>query len=45
LKDVTTQLNIPVVINRKPMGDFEVVMKTIMRKKDFKSTSPSVEYK
>jgi hypothetical protein len=27
------------------MGDFEVVMKTIMRKKDFKSTSPSVEYK
>lgn len=45
LKDITTQINIPAVIKRKPMGDFEVVMKTIMRKKDFKSTSPSVEYK
>ena len=45
LKDVTTQINIPAVIKRKPMGDFEVVMKTIMRKKNFKSTSPSVEYK
>jgi len=45
LKDVTTQINIPAVIKRKPLGDFEVVMKTIMRKKDFKSTSPSVEYK
>jgi len=45
LKDVTTQLNIPAVIKRKPLGDFEVTLKTIMRKKDFKSTSPSVEYK
>lgn len=45
LKDITTQINIPAVIKRKPLGDFEVVMKTIMRKKNFKSTSPSVEYK
>jgi hypothetical protein len=43
LKDMQTDLNLPVVVNYKN-GEFEVVNKTIMRKKDFKTTSPVVKY-
>ncbi len=43
LKDLTTNLNLPVVINYKN-GEFEVVNKTIMRKKDFKSPDKTIQY-
>jgi hypothetical protein len=43
LKDMQTDLNLPVVINYKN-GEFEVVNKTIMRKKNFKTTSPEIHY-
>jgi len=43
LKDLTTNLNLPVVINYKN-GKFEVVNKTIMRKKDFKSPDKIIQY-
>tara|TARA_Y100000768_G_scaffold382646_1_gene363382 strand:+ start:1385 stop:2155 length:771 start_codon:yes stop_codon:yes gene_type:complete len=43
LKDMSSNLNLPVVINKR--GDsFEVVNKTIMRKQDFKTTSKVVRY-
>ena len=45
LKDMQADLNLPVVINYdKNKDEFEVVNKTIMRKKDFKTTSPVVQY-
>ena len=43
LKDLTTNLNLPVVINYKD-GKFEVVNKTIMRKKDFKTPDKTIQY-
>jgi len=43
LKDLTTSLNLPVVINYKD-GEFEVVNKTIMRKKDFKTPDKTIQY-
>ena len=43
LKDIQSDLNLPVVVNWKN-GEFEVVNKTIMRKKGFKTTSPVVQY-
>ena len=43
LKDIQSDLNLPVVINWKN-GEFEVVNKTIMRKKGFKSPDPVVKY-
>ena len=36
-------LNLPVVVNYKN-GEFEVVNKTIMRKKDFRTSSPEIKY-
>ena len=43
LKDMSTNLNLPVVIKTK--GDeFVVTNKTIMRKKDFKTTNPIIRY-
>ena len=43
LKDMSSNLNLPVVIKKK--GDsFEVVNKTIMRKPDFKTTSKVIRY-
>lgn len=40
IKDLQTDLNLPVVINYDRKNDeFEVVNKTIMRKKNFKTTS------
>ena len=43
LKDMSTNLNLPVVIKTK--GDsFEVTNKTIMRKPDFKTTSKIIKY-
>lgn len=43
LKDMQSDLNLPVVVNFKN-GEFEVVSKTIMRKKGFKTTSPTISY-
>jgi len=43
LKDMQSDLNLPIVVNYKN-GEFEVVNKTIMRKKGFKTTSPEIKY-
>ena len=43
LKDIQSDLNLPIVVNYKD-GEFEVVNKTIMRKKGFKTTSPEIKY-
>lgn len=43
LKDMQSDLNLPIVVNYKD-GEFEVVNKTIMRKKGFKTTSPEIKY-
>jgi hypothetical protein len=37
IKDLQSQLNLPVVINYSAKNGFEVVLKTIMRKKSFKT--------
>jgi len=44
LKDMSTNLNLPVVIKTKGDDSFEVTNKTIMRKKDFKTTSKVISY-
>ena len=45
LKDIQADLNLPVVINYdKAKNEFEVVNKTIMRKKDFKTPNKIVKY-
>jgi len=43
LKDIQSDLNLPVVVDFKN-GEFEVTNKTIMRKKDFKTTDPVLAY-
>ena len=43
LKDMETNLNLPVVIKKKG-NEFEVLNKTIMRKPDFKTTSKVIRY-
>lgn len=43
LKDLSSDLNLPVAINFKD-GEFEVVNKTIMRKKDFKTSNKVLSY-
>ena len=43
LKDVTNDLNIPAVIRDKG-DDFEVTLKTIMRKKNFKTSNKVITY-
>jgi len=43
LKDMSTNLNLPVVINYKN-DEFEVVHKTIMRKKNFSTSSKELKY-
>ena len=43
IKDLQTDLNLPVVINYdKNKEEFEVINKTIMRKKNFKTTSKTI---
>jgi hypothetical protein len=42
LKDIQKDLNIPIVIDYN-RGEFEVKLKTIMRKKNFLSSSPTVK--
>lgn len=44
LKDLQSDLNLPIVINVDRNGEFEIVMKTIMRKKNFRTPSPEVKY-
>ena len=43
LKDMETNLNLPVVIQKKG-NEFELINKTIMRKPDFKTTSKVIRY-
>ena len=43
LKDIQSNLNLPVVVNFKD-GEFEVINKTIMRKSKFKTTSKTIRY-
>ena len=43
IKDLSKDLNLPVAINYKN-GEFEVVNKTIMRKKNFKSSNKVISY-
>ena len=43
LKDMETNLNLPVVIKKKG-NEFEVLNKTIMRKPNFKTTSKVIKY-
>ena len=45
LKDIQSDLNLPVVINYdKNKDEFEVINKTIMRKKDFKTPNKVIRY-
>lgn len=45
LKDIQTDLNIPVAVEYDRKADeFDVVMKTIMRKKDFKTPNKIIRY-
>lgn len=44
LVDMQRKLNIPFVIKRTPNGDFELTLKTIMRKKGFKTPDKRVVY-
>jgi len=43
LKDLASDINLPVVINYKD-DEFEVVNKTVMRKKDFKTPDKVIKY-
>lgn len=43
LKDLASDLNLPVAVKYKD-GEFEVVHKTIMRKKDFKTSNNVIRY-
>lgn len=44
LNDLQSDLNLPVIIDVKPNGEFEVRIKTIMRKKDFKTPNKKIKY-
>ena len=43
LKDMQSDLNLPVAVNYRN-GEFQVVNKTIMRKKEFKTSTPEIRY-
>ena len=42
IKDMRTDINMPFVLNYKN-GEFELVAKTIMRKKDFRTPNPELK--
>jgi dephospho-CoA kinase len=44
LKDLQSDLNLPFMAKPDSNGEIELVLKTIMRKKNFKSTNPEVKY-
>lgn len=45
IKDLQSDLNLPVVIKfNRNKGEFEVINKTIMRKKDFKTRNKVIRY-
>ena len=44
LLDLQKDLNLPVVIDVKPGGDYEVRAKTIMRKKNFQTPNKKIMY-
>ena len=43
--DTKSDINIPFVINIDPKGQLDLVTKTIMRKKDFKTYTSKLEVK
>ena len=42
--DMQKDLNLPVVINIKKNGEFEVIAKTVMRKKDYMTRNKRLKY-
>lgn len=44
LKDIQSDLNLPFIAKPTKDGEIDLVLKTIMRKKDFKSPDPEVRY-
>ena len=42
--DMQKDLNLPIVINLKKSGDFEVVAKTVMRKKNYMTRNKKLKY-
>lgn len=44
LKDLQKDLNLPFVLKQKRNGEFELVLKTIMRKKNFATSNKKVVY-
>lgn len=44
LKDLQKDLNLPFVLKQKRNGEFELVLKTIMRKKNFKTSNAQAVY-
>ena len=44
LKDLQTDLNLPVAVKLKKDGEIEVINKTIMRKRDFKTSNKVIKY-
>jgi len=45
IKDIQSDLNIPIVVNYdSKQDDFDVVMKTVMRKKNFRTPNKVIKY-
>lgn len=44
LKDIQSNLNLPIVIDVDRKGDLDITLKTIMRKKKFSSPDPAITY-
>jgi len=44
LKDLQSELNLPVAIKMKKDGEIEIINKTIMRKKNFATSSKVINY-
>lgn len=44
LIDMQKKLNIPFIVKRTPNGDFDITLKTVMRKKGFKTSNKRVVY-
>ena len=44
LKDMRTDINMPFVLNKTKGGELELVAKTVMRKKNFKSSNTKLSF-
>ena len=44
LKDMQTQLNLPVSISRQRDDSLKVTLKTVMRKRDYRTRDPFIKY-